>query len=256
MSAEVKILVEGHTNEDSINKIGDEKSQSTITLVRDGDLVMVVDPGTLESQQILIDALKQENLTVEDVDVVCITHSHIDHYRNVGMFPRAKVLENFGLWDGNFVGEWAENFTSNIQVIHTPGHDYTCITLLVKTKDGVVAICGDVFWRENHPHSPHDDPYASDPIKLQESREMIIRKSEWIIPGHGRMYKSNLESIFVGEVPERESLDSAIVVKCKRCGREMQRRDKCRCRPYLCIKHCECGLDCQACGCSHKVYQK
>src|ERR1035437_9375724 len=156
MSAEVKILVEGYTNADFVGEVGVEKDQATITLVRDGEIVMVVDPGVLESQQVLVDALKKENLTVEDVNVVCVTHSHIDHYRNVGMFPNAKVLECFGLWNGNRVENWSEKFTTNIQVIRTPGHDYTCITLLVKTGPdcgypGIVAICGDVFWKENHP---------------------------------------------------------------------------------------------------------
>ena len=57
MSAEVKILLEGFTNADSAPETGKEKTRPTITLVRDENLIMVVDPGILESQQILIDAL-------------------------------------------------------------------------------------------------------------------------------------------------------------------------------------------------------
>ena len=63
MAAEVKILVKGFTNADSIAEIGKERTQATITLVKDGDLVMVVDPGILEDQQVLVDALLKENLT-------------------------------------------------------------------------------------------------------------------------------------------------------------------------------------------------
>jgi len=163
MPAEVKILIEGYTNADFVAESGEEKTQPTITLVRDGDLVMVVDPGILESQQILIDALARENLTVQDVDVVCITHSHFDHYRNIGMFPNAKTLEYYGLWHKDTIDEWDEDFTPNIQVIHTPGHDYTGLTLFVTTNDGVIAICGDVFWKENYPKDPHDDVFASNP---------------------------------------------------------------------------------------------
>ena len=216
---------------------------------------MVVDPGVLASQQILIDALAKENLTVNDFNYVCVTHSHLDHYRNVGMFPTAKVLEYFGLWTGDIVDEWPEQLTPNIQVLRTPGHDYSCISLLVSTQGGVVAICGDVFWKENHPHNPHDDPYATDIGKLQESRETIIKKSQFIIPGHGGIYKSDAEILFTGEIPQKNS-NEKIVGKCTKCGKEMQKRDRCRCRPWLCIKHCECGLDCETCGCSHKVYQK
>ena len=131
----------------------------------------IVDPGILESQQILVDALETENLTVQDVDIVCITHSHLDHYRNIGMFPNAKTIEYGGLWDKNTIESWSENFTTDVQVLHTPGHDYTGITLFVKTKRGTVAICGDVFWKENFPER---DKYASDPKQLLESRYMSI----------------------------------------------------------------------------------
>ena len=191
MPAEVKILVEGSTNVDSIAETGKELTQPTITLVRDEDLVMVVDPGILESQEVLVDALAEEDLTVQDVNVVCITHSHIDHYRNVGMFPNAKVLEYFGLWEKSGVESWAEDYTANIQIRHTPGHDYTGITLFVTTGPesgcpGVVAICGDVFWEEN---SPNVDEYADEPKKLKQSRKNVLEIADYIIPGHADMYK-------------------------------------------------------------------
>jgi glyoxylase-like metal-dependent hydrolase (beta-lactamase superfamily II) len=258
MSAEVKILVEGFTNADSVAEEGEEKTQPTITLVRDGDLAVVVDPGILESQQILIDALEKENLTVEDVDVVCITHSHIDHYRNIGMFPDAKILEYFGLWEKNTTQDWKERFSPNIQILRTPGHDYTGITLFVTTKDGLVAICGDVFWRENYPQSPQDDAYASDYEKLKESRHMVLKMADWIIPGHGGMYKNNRIVVPVGKKIEIEkgagaaSKEFKNIVKCKNCGRQMKQKDKCQCRPWFCFRCCECHIDCDLCNCSHK----
>jgi len=257
MSAEVKILLEGYTNADSVIEGGGEKTQPTITLVRDGDLVVVVDPGVLESQQILIDALAKENLTVKDANVVCITHSHIDHYRNIGMFPNAKTLEFFGLWERNTTQDWKEQFTDDIQILRTPGHDYTGITLLVTTKPdsnnpGVVAICGDIFWKENYPADPKDDPYASDPEKLKESREIILKMADWIIPGHGGIYKTDRDMTppkkEVAAKPKKQ-----IFGICKKCEKPMKTKyDSCRCRPYLCHHCCDCGLDCDLCGCSHK----
>ena len=255
MPAEVKIIVQGDTNVGSSAENGEEHTQPTITLVRDGGLVMVVDPGILPSQQVLIDALAKENLTVNDVNIVCITHSHLDHYRNIGMFPTAKTLEYFGMWNGDTVVTWSENVTENIHVFHTPGHDYSGITLFVDTKDGVVAICGDVFWQESYPLEPSDDAYASNPDKLKESREMILEKADWIIPGHGKMYKiskgGDVDNDSGIEVPVRKT-GSGISVICKSCGKEMKQKDKCQCRPYICFKCCECGLDCDLCNCSHK----
>lgn len=184
--AQVKILIEGFTSADSGEE---ERTTPTITLVKDKNIVMVVDPGCLESQELLKEKLKQEGLTIDDVNIVCITHSHIDHYRNIGMFPKAKTLEYYGLWDGNTVDEWKEQFTDDIKIIKTPGHNYDGITLLVKTNKGIVAVCGDIFWKENQPEKPEDDPYASDKEKLKESRKKVLEMADWIIPGHGAMFK-------------------------------------------------------------------
>jgi len=253
MPAEVKILVEGYSNANSVGETGEEKTRPTISLVRDDGIIMVVDPGALSSQQILVDALQEENLTVDDVNVVCITHSHIDHYRNIGMFPNAKNLEFYGLWDKESVEPWSENFSTNIQIMHTPGHDHSGITLFVNTNNGMVAICGDVFWEENYPESPHDDAYASDAEKLQESRKVILKMADWIIPGHGKIYKAKGSAIeetdkAAGFLKKREQKVNG---RCRKC-RRLLGKDKCLCRSWLCIRCCECGMDCDLCGCSHK----
>ena len=186
MKAEVKVLVEGYTNEDSIESGEEEKTCATISLVKDKDIIMVVDPGVLESQQELIDALKKEGLRVSDINVVCLTHSHIDHYRNIGMFPEAKTLEYYGIWDKNTVDDWEEQFTENIKIIKTPGHDKTSVTLLVETEKGKVAICGDVFWKEG---LPVVDEYADDMDKLKESRKKVLELADYVIPGHDKMFE-------------------------------------------------------------------
>lgn len=183
--AEVKILVEGYTTADS-NNSEEEETCANISLVKDGDIVMIVDPGLLESQNVLIEKLKKERLNVDDINLVFITHSHIDHYRNIGMFPKAKALEYWGLWDGVNVDDRKNKLSENIEIIETPGHSYDGLTLLIKTNLGIIAICGDVFWKENYPEF---DEYASDMEKLKESRKKVLESADYVIPGHGKMYK-------------------------------------------------------------------
>ncbi|KPJ55137.1 hypothetical protein AMJ47_01310 [Parcubacteria bacterium DG_72] len=183
--AEVKILIQGFTNADT-QDAEEEKTCPTITLIKDKDLNIIVDPGVLESQQVLVDKLKEQGLSVDDIDIVCITHSHIDHYRNIGMFPKAKTLEYFGLWQGQTVDDWQEQFTDDIRIIRTPGHNYDSISLLVKIEKGIVAIVGDVFWKEG---LPIEDEYSTDPAALKQSRKKILESADYIIPGHGPMYK-------------------------------------------------------------------
>ena len=183
--AEVKILIEGYTSADQPAGEGD-KTCPTMTLVRDGEFIIIVDPGVLEEQQILIDKLAALGIAVADVNLVFITHSHLDHYRNIGLFPRAKTLEFWGLWSGSQVQPRPTQVTPDIEVIGTPGHSADSLNLLVTTNLGKIAICGDVFWKEGQPRL---DPYASDPAALTQSRQTLLDSADWIIPGHGPMFK-------------------------------------------------------------------
>ena len=181
--AEVKILVEGYVSGKDNNN-----SCCTISLIKDKNINMVVDPGTVKDQKLIIEALKKEKLVPKDINYVCITHSHMDHYRNLGMFSKAKAVDYWGTWESDMLNEWKDkemNISEDIKLIKTPGHDYTGITLLVKTAQGIIAVCGDVFWKENF---PKDDPYASDKEKLKKSRALVCSKADHIIPGHAGMY--------------------------------------------------------------------
>lgn len=259
MLAEVKVLLEGFLS----NDFGDEKTQPTISLVTDGDVIMIVDPGTLESRQILIEKIMDAGFEVDDINYVFITHSHIDHYKNIGMFPNAKVLEFFGVWEDNKVTDYMDDFTENIKILKTPGHNDTSLTLLVSTDQGKVAICGDVFWKEN---KPEVDTYAQDLKKLQESRKLVQDMADFIIPGHGPMYKVTKEpdnskttlraippviSIFANL---KEKLVAKDLGVCRNCRKPFKKEeDKCICSSWLCYHCCECDDNCDLCSCSHKI---
>ncbi|MBN2086921.1 MBL fold metallo-hydrolase [Candidatus Peregrinibacteria bacterium] len=174
------ILIEGYTSGDTGGR-----SCCTVTLVQDGDINMIIDPGTTSSQQVLVDALKKENLSIEDINVVGITHAHTDHNRNVGMFQKAKVIDYWGWWEGDLWTESNGRVSDNIEIIKTPGHSDDSITFLIQTDDGITAICGDVFWKENEPEK---DAYANNLKMLEASRQLVLKKADYIIPGHGRMY--------------------------------------------------------------------
>ena len=178
----VKILIEGYA---SVNN-EEDKICLTISLIRDGKNIIVVDPGVLEKQDMLIEALENEGLEIKDIDFVFLTHSHMDHYRNIGMFADAKNLEFWGIWDKNNSKEWGEKFSDDIKIIKTPGHSNDSLTFLVKTDEGVVAICGDVFWEENYPDF---DEYAVDMDQLNASRKIVLNSADYVIPGHGPIFK-------------------------------------------------------------------
>lgn len=182
--AQVKVLIKGYTSADKPGK--KEITCPTITLVKDGRMIIIVDPGTLINQSVLVKALKKEGLSTSDVNTVFLTHSHIDHFANAGMFSKAAIVEYYGVWKSNFVKDRPVNLTKNIQIIETPGHSFSGLTLLVKTLIGTVAVCGDVFWKENYPEV---DAYADNPKKLKDSRKKVLQLADYIIPGHAGMFK-------------------------------------------------------------------
>ena len=184
--AEVKVLIKGFTNTDTKDDNEAEVTSCTTALVKDGDFIIVTDPGVLADQKILKDALAKEGLTINDVTHVFITHPHMDHYRNIGMFPKAISLDYTGIWTGNKYNDLTWDLTPSISFILTPGHKDDSLTMLVKTEQGTIAIAGDVWWRENY---PQEDPYASDQKLLEESRKKILKIADYIVPGHGDMFK-------------------------------------------------------------------
>ena len=245
--AKVKVLVKGYLSRDNDGRTG-----STVSLVLDKGIVMVVDPGFLKDKQFLFDELKKEGLSVNDINFVCITHSHIDHYVNIGLFPNAKILEYYGIWDKEGrVEDWQERFTENIQILKTPGHNETCITLFVKTDDGVIAICGDVFWKKNYPET---DIYATDLKKLENSRKLIIKMSHWIVPGHDGIYKAqNVKKLI--DAKKGEKLKVEPLGSCRNCHKPFLKvSNKCLCQEWLCYRCCECGVDCEVCNCKHRKF--
>ena len=87
---------------------------------------------------------------------------------------------------------------TDIEIIHTPGHDMFHCTFLVKTeKYGKVAIAADVFWWADGEEQKTDkesllnrkDPYAKNEEQLLESRKKVLEVADYIIPGHGKMFK-------------------------------------------------------------------
>lgn len=86
---------------------------------------------------------------------------------------------------------------TEIEILYTPGHDVSDCSIIIKTLEyGRVAIVGDVFWwydGEKQEKSmddliDRDDTYALNMKNLSESRKRVLEYSDWIIPGHGKMF--------------------------------------------------------------------
>ena len=192
--AKVKVLIEGYAREeDDI-----EFASSTTTLIQEEDLNIIVDPGM--NRELLLETLRKENLSPNKINYVILTHNHLDHSLLAGVFEKAKILDNEDVysWDGKIESHGGKIPGTDIEIIKTPGHDmFHCSVLVGTEKYGKVAVVGDVFWWMDEEEQKvdreilmqHKDPYMKDKEELMKSRKKILEMADYIIPGHGEMFK-------------------------------------------------------------------
>ena len=176
MPARLDVLVNGYA---------DERVASTVTLVRDGDVVIVIDPGMVADRGQILDPLVSLGVRPEDVTDVVLSHHHPDHTHNVALFGRARTHDHWAIYQGDsWTDRDADGFalSPSVRLMATPGHTPQDITTLVETDEGLVA-CTHLWWSEE---GPEDDPLASDPDELRRSRQKVLALGPVrIVPGHG-----------------------------------------------------------------------
>jgi glyoxylase-like metal-dependent hydrolase (beta-lactamase superfamily II) len=192
--AQVKVLIEGYAREISRGFV----ASSTCCLITAKGKKIITDPGCHRKK--LLAALKKENLTTNDIDYVFLSHGHLDHILLAGIFTKAKyVTYNANLlYDQDSMTEFDESVLgSDIKIINTPGHVSEHLSLLVNTPKGKVAIAGDVIWWLDSEKQTFDvnqvDHSQAKGMNMDEliaSRQKLLKTADWIIPGHGQMFKN------------------------------------------------------------------
>ncbi len=190
--AEVKILVEGYARELEKGWV----ACSTSSLIESEGKLTISDPGC--NREKLIEALNRERVKLDDIDFIFLTHGHVDHSLLAGIFRNAKFVtfENL-MYDKDMQLEFKDDVLGpNTKVIKTPGHTAEHISLIVNTTKGKIAIAGDVFWWADGEEQVVDikkkddsHPAELDMKELERSRKKLLEAADYIIPGHGKMFK-------------------------------------------------------------------
>jgi glyoxylase-like metal-dependent hydrolase (beta-lactamase superfamily II) len=183
-SAEVHVLHEGYVGLDG----DDERVSGTVTLIVDGDAVIVVDPGMVADRGALLAALAARGPRPEDVTDVVFSHHHPDHTVNAALFPSAKIHDHWAVYEGDrWLDRNAEGavLAPSVRLLRTPGHTSEDISTVASTADGVHA-CTHAWWFAAGPES---DPLGTDAAALQASRERLRAIAAVIIPGHGAPFR-------------------------------------------------------------------
>ncbi len=189
----VKILVKGY----ALEKSGVERATPNTVLIIDNNLRVLVDPGS--NPTALKNALAKEGLEAKNINIIFLTHYHLDHVLNIRLFPDKDIYDGDTINRGDKIISFdGKNIPkTNIKIIKTPGHAFEHCSLLAKTNEGKVAIAGDVWWWGSGEKQKTDkksllnrkDPFVKNIKALKESRQKILALADFIIPGHGKMFK-------------------------------------------------------------------
>lgn len=191
----IKILIEGYAKKLEKGWI----ASSTTCLITADNKKIITDPGC--NRQKLLQALQKENLTIDDINYVFLSHCHPDHILLAGIFEKAKYIT----YDSNLIYNEDSLLTfdkhilgKDIEIIETPGHVLEHLSLLVSTSKGKIAVAGDVIWWiegekqiVDIKQKDHSQAKGMNMKTLIESRKKLLKMADYIIPGHGKMFKVN-----------------------------------------------------------------
>lgn len=180
---------------------------STVTLIR-GEKTLLVDTGfegegdpsginEKRNYEKLKMLLRLEGLAPENIDCVFFTHLHFDHVGNYPLFEKATFFMSSYEYERCDIPKSEpladhDEIMEDVSVLYTPGHTKGHASVKVKAGDTVV-IAGDAivsltyllkgkFWCYNSDYYSHE---AS-----AESVRKIVSTADFIIPGHGSVFKS------------------------------------------------------------------
>ena len=181
-TARVDILVEG-----SLTSTGGGVA-SSCTLIRDGDRVIVVDPGMAPSAGSILDPLAALGIQPEGVTDVVLGHHHPDHTIHAGHFPNAAVHDHWAIYRGT---DWEDSecdgrvLSPSVVLARTPGHTAEDLATVVGTPDGIV-VCTHCWFNSE---TSIDDESPDDAEQLRAARAAILEIADLIIPGHGPAFR-------------------------------------------------------------------
>lgn len=180
MAAQVDVLTAGYVG---------ERVASSVTLIRDGDVTVVVDPGMVASREKILAPLRELAVDPESVTDVVFSHHHPDHTINAALFGRARYHDFWAIyaddvWTNRLVADHPDGWSlsGSVRLLATPGHSDQDISTLVETADGLV-VCTHVWWTERGPAA---DPRGASETDLHASRAKVLAlRPALVIPGHG-----------------------------------------------------------------------
>src|SRR6476646_8542662 len=157
---------------------------SSVVLVRDGDALIVVDPGMVARRSLILDPLAALGVAPDDVSHVFLSHHHPDHTINIALFPNAEVVDFWARYRDDL---WLDHdgagyhLAPNSELWLTPGHTNEDASLIVEAEGETYAMT-HLWWTPDR--QPEVDPLADDQASIEANRKRVLEVATIVIPGH------------------------------------------------------------------------
>lgn len=179
-------------------------------LVKSHGKTIIVDPGHLSFRNILKTRLAEANVQPTSVDAVINTHLHFDHFagnplfRGSRLYVHQKELEYMktNYWpemtaafidvlDPRVISEGVGEvkIMGDVSIIETPGHTVGSLSVLIRTREGLVVVAGDAVSTRTNYMEKTAPLYSLDREQAVKSIEKIAGlKPAKIVPGHDKPF--------------------------------------------------------------------
>lgn len=213
--AKVDVIYTGYANLMSDIRM---RAKATCSLVRFSGKTLIFDTlGPWEEEELKA-SLQLHKIMPSDIDYLVCSHSHPDHVGNLNLFKKAKLhVVGISVYEGeeyhldkfnesgsseyvisddkkiNFTTYEGLQLDNHVAVVPTFGHTQECVSLIVKDGEkGTIVLAGDLF--ECKEDTTNEVLWTSNShnIDLQRAnRSYIYNKADYIVPGHGKMFKTS-----------------------------------------------------------------
>lgn len=172
------ILLPGHT--------------ASVILLQHENQNILVDTGGRGMFNALKIALKQHALNPSDINMVILTHLHLDHSYNICRFPEARVYA--------WMHEWRDKETLRIKdidgfrlfdritLLQTPGHAEEHLSVVIEGDDGLITVIAGDALNEEYALTGTIKAFTYDKILYRKNADRLLRIADVVIPGHGRIF--------------------------------------------------------------------
>ena len=179
-----------------------------VTLLYSAEAKILIDVGSRAAWPEVLRALGNRGLTPDDIDVVLLTHLHLDHSFNIAHFNRAQVVAWAHDWTKHETIELvpdlnrrqALTISDNINAIPSSGHDECMNSFFITGGSSLQLVTGENINLGNKTLCVSGDainqavidsggqilPFTYNSQEYLEGVKAILKQDpDYILPGHG-----------------------------------------------------------------------